>query len=87
MLFDLERESLEDEQTYQDYFDLVPGCYELKVKDKAKDGMIRHWWNRNSNPENIGRDGRIAVYDNDNNLIKELNYDFAEFELFRFRVK
>lgn len=82
-----ERESLEDEQTYQDYFDLVPGCYELKVKDKAKDGMIRHWWNRNSNPENIGRDGRIAVYDNDNNLIKELNYDFAEFELFRFRVK
>ncbi len=83
-----EREMLEDEQVYHDHFEQLPaGCYELKIKDKVEDGMIRHWWNRNSNPENIGRNGRIALYDNNNSLLKELNYDFAEFEIFRFRVK
>ncbi|SMO81317.1 Peptide-N-glycosidase F, C terminal [Saccharicrinis carchari] len=83
-----ERAMLEDEQIYQEHFEqLPPGCYELKVKDKAEDGLIRHWWNRNSNPDNIGRNGRVALYDTDFNLIKELNYDFAEFERFRFRVK
>ena len=83
-----EREMLEDNQIYQEHFEQLPaGCYELKVKDKVEDGMIRHWWNRNSNPEDIGRNGRVALYNNDNNLIKELNYDFADYEIFRFRVK
>ncbi len=83
-----ERESLVDEQEYEEFIEQLPkGCYELRVKDKAEDGMIRHWWYRNSKPEMVGRNGRIAIYDLDFKLIKELKYDFAESEVFRFRVE
>ena len=83
-----ERESLDDEQEYEDFIEqLSAGCYELRLKDKNEDGMIRHWWYRSSNPELIGRNGRIAIYDADRELIKELKYDFSESEVFRFRVE
>ena len=62
------------------------GCYEFKVTDKKEDGMIRQWWFRGSQPELIGRNGRIALMDKELNLIKELKYDFADELSLQFRV-
>ncbi|TKG96307.1 hypothetical protein EYV94_03355 [Puteibacter caeruleilacunae] len=82
-----ERDMMEDEEVYEDFVALEKGCYELKVVDRKEDGMIRQWWYRRSNPDLVGKNGKIAIYDKDHNLLKELKYDFAESETYRFRVE
>lgn len=81
-----ERDSFEDNAVYEDFIELKDGCYELRISDKHEDGMIRQWWYRNSNPELVGKDGKIVIYDQHHNILKELKFDFAESEIFRFRV-
>ncbi len=81
-----ERDEFEDDAVYQDFIELPEGCYELRITDKKEDGMIRQWWFRGSNPELIGRNGRIALMDKDLKLIKELKYDFADELSLQFRV-
>lgn len=83
-----EDSELEDDKSYSINIEELPtGCYELKVSDRAEDGMVRHWWNRNSAPERVGVNGRVAIVDEDGELLKELKYDFAEDEVFRFIIK
>jgi Peptide-N-glycosidase F, C terminal len=82
-----ERESFEDNEDFLQLIKLEKGCYELRIIDRAEDGMVRHWWARNSNPELMGENGKIEVLDIEKNVIKELEYDFAEEEVFRFRVE
>jgi uncharacterized protein YodC (DUF2158 family) len=81
-----ERDEFEDDAVYQDVIELPEGCYEFRITDKKEDGMIRQWWFRGSNPELIGRNGRIALMDKDLNLIKELKYDFADELSQQFRI-
>ena len=82
-----QKEYFEDNEIYEELIELTQGCYELRITDKKEDGMIRHWWNRNSNPELVGENGKIEILDENKKLLKKLNYDFAESEIFRFRVK
>ncbi len=81
-----ERDEFEDDAIYQDVIELPDGCYELRISDKKEDGMIRQWWFRGSQPELIGRNGRIALMDKDLNLIKEMKYDFADELSLQFRI-
>ena len=81
------KDYFEDNEIYEELIELSHGCYELRIIDKKEDGMIRHWWNRNSNPELVGENGKIEILDENKKLLKKLNYDFAESEIFRFRVK
>ncbi len=80
-------EEFKDNRIYEDIIVLPAGCYELKIIDRKGDGMIRHWWLGSSNPELVGENGKIEIVDEDKNLLKRLNYDFAESEIFRFRVE
>jgi len=82
-----ERDQFEDDVIYMDPISLSKGLYEFKLVDRLEDGMIRHWWYRSSDPDKIGRNGRIAVMDMRGNLIKELEYDFAQEIKLRFIVE
>lgn len=82
-----ERNQFEDDVIYMDPIALPRGLYEFKLADRLEDGMIRHWWNRGSDPDKIGRNGRIAIMDMKGNLIKELQYDFAQEIKLRFIVE
>lgn len=82
-----EKEEFYDNEIYEELIELPAGCYEIKITDRKEDGMIRHWWNRNSNPELVGENGKIKILDENKKLLKKLNYDFAESEIFRFRVE
>ncbi|MEN7550169.1 peptide-N-glycosidase F-related protein [Rapidithrix thailandica] len=73
-----ERSILEDEQVYDDVIELEEGCYEFRLTDQAEDGMVRHWWYRNSNPEMIGRNGRVALLSTDGEILVEFPYDFGQ---------
>jgi hypothetical protein len=81
------KDYFEDNEIYEKLIELPTGCYELRIIDHKEDGMIRHWWNRNSNPELVGENGKIEIWDENKKLLKKLNYDFAESEIFRFRVE
>jgi hypothetical protein len=52
-----------------------------------EDGMNRHWWLRNSDPELVGRNGKIEFRSIDGEVIRRFPYDFGQELLFRFRVK
>jgi hypothetical protein len=80
------KEVLEDGEVIDQLVELEDGFYEFRVYDRKEDGMIRQWWYRRSNPDMVGKNGRIAIFDKDHKLLKELKYDFAEQEVFRFRV-
>ncbi len=82
-----QKDNFEDNEIYEELIELSEGCYELKIIDSKEDGMIRHWWNRNSDPELVGENGKIEILNENKKLIKKLKYDFAESEIFRFRVK
>ncbi|TAJ13477.1 hypothetical protein DMA11_08670 [Marinilabiliaceae bacterium JC017] len=82
-----EREKFEDDVLYMDPITLPAGFYEFKLTDIREDGMIRHWWNRSSNPDLIGRNGRIAIMDMKGNLLEELKYDFAQEVTLRFMIE
>ncbi|HHE39058.1 MAG TPA: hypothetical protein ENL20_10875 [Candidatus Cloacimonetes bacterium] len=82
-----EKEGFEDNEIYEELIELPTGCYELKIIDRKEDGMIRQWWYRNSNPGLVGKNGMIEILDEEKNLLKRLKYDFAEAEIFRFRVE
>ena len=82
-----EKEEFEDNEIYEEIIELSAGCYELKIIDRKEDGMIRQWWYRNSNPELVGENGKIEILDENKKLLKRLKYDFAESEIFRFRVE
>lgn len=76
----------EDSTTYNDTIILDKGCYEFRLIDRMEDGMIRHWWNRGSHPELIGRNGKIEIRSMDDEVIRPFYYDFAQEMLYRFRV-
>lgn len=59
----------------------------MKVTEQAQDGMMRHWWYYSTNPELMGENGKIELLDLDKEPLKILKYDFAEQEVFRFRVE
>ncbi len=82
-----EREVFEDSVTYNDKIKLVPGCYEFRLTDDMEDGMNRHWWYRNSNPELVGRNGKIEIRSMEGDTLHAFPYDFGQELLFRFRVR
>lgn len=83
----LKKESFEDNEVYKKLVNLEPGLYELKIIDRREDGMIRQWWYGSSKPELVGKNGKIELLDIDGKLLKKLKYDFAESEIYRFRIE
>jgi hypothetical protein len=81
------KDHFEDNEIFEKLIELSAGYYELKITDRKENGMIRQWWYQNSKPELVGKNGKIEILDENKNLLKKLKYDFAESEIFRFRVE
>ena len=73
--------------TFSDTLTLNPGIYTWIIKDQKQDGMIRHWWERNSNPDKVGINGEILFKNMVGDTIAAPTYDFADFYSLTFRVK
>jgi hypothetical protein len=81
------REDFTVDTLFRDAVKLDPGCYEFRLSDKVEDGMNRHWWYRNENPDLMGKNGKIEFHDVDGNVIRRFPYDFGQEILYRFSVK
>lgn len=79
-------ECLSDSTVYNERITLQAGCYEFRLRDSMEDGMNRHWWYRNSNPELVGINGRIEIHSTGGEVLRTFQYDFGQEILFRFRV-
>jgi hypothetical protein len=75
-----------EDTVFYDRMRLEAGCYEFRLTDRAEDGMNRHWWYRNSNPELIGKNGKIEFHDQEGIILKAFPYDFGQELLYRFRI-
>ncbi len=81
-----QREKFADSTTYNDTIKLEKGCYEFRLIDNMEDGMNRHWWNRNSNPDKVGKNGLIEIRSKKGEILQKFPYDFGQELLLNFRV-
>jgi len=81
-----ERQVFEDDSVYHDRIKLDPGAYDFTFTDKNEDGMIRHWWLRDEDPEKVGENGELKILGTDETEIMNLGYDFAEKRTLQFFV-
>ena len=75
-----------DDKEYADQISLEDGCYEFRLTDAKEDGMLRHWWERNDNPDKVGINGSISINSVNGGVLYQFQYDFGQELLLNFRV-
>ncbi|HPE87001.1 MAG: peptide-N-glycosidase F-related protein [Bacteroidales bacterium] len=71
------REHYPENELVLDTITLFRGAYSFVFYDKNKDGMIRHWWNHYSDPEQVGENGSLRICALDGSVILDLGYDWG----------
>lgn len=82
-----DRAEFPENTTFSDTLIFTTGIYTWIIKDQKQDGMIRHWWERNSNPDKVGINGEILFKNMEGDTIASPTYDFADFYSFTFRIE
>ena len=67
-----------DDSTYRIPIELKPGAYRFVFSDKNEDGLIKHWWLRNDDPDKVGNNGSLKLLRNDDSLLFDFGYDWAQ---------
>ncbi|MBC8256928.1 MAG: hypothetical protein H8E85_06415 [Candidatus Marinimicrobia bacterium] len=68
----------EDDTDYRYEVTLNKGCYQFLFSDKMEDGISKHWWYRNSNPEKIGINGSVEFLSINGKKLYIFNPDFGQ---------
>jgi len=68
----------DDDTEFSYNIKLKKGCYQFLFTDKMEDGISKHWWYRNSNPEKIGINGKIEFISQDGEVLHSFNPDFGQ---------
>ncbi len=76
-----------DDQDYSYNIQLDSGCYQFYFIDDMEDGISEHWWNRNSNPDNVGSNGSIKILSLKGDEIYKFKSDFGQSLNLNFIVK
>ena len=71
-------DSFNDSTEYNFPIKLKTGFYEFLFKDSMEDGISVHWWNRNSEPELVGRNGELQFLKLDGEILHEFLPDFGQ---------
>jgi hypothetical protein len=77
----------EDDTNYRYEVKLNKGCYQFLLTDKMEDGISVHWWNRNSDPDNVGINGSVKILSIDGDELYNFNPDFGQELQLNFVVK
>jgi hypothetical protein len=70
------KNEFEDNAVYDEKINLSDGCYVFLLTDKQRDGMMRHWWERD-HPERIGNNGKISIINIEGDTLKTFPPDFG----------
>ncbi len=77
----------EDSTSYRIPVNLSRGSYQFKFNDNKEDGISRHWWNRNSAPEQVGTDGLVQIESVQGDTLVTFPSDFGQELLLNFIVE
>ena len=83
----LYEDQLLDSTKYEYVVDLTKGCYQFAFRDDMEDGISRHWWNRNSAPEQIGINGTVQIESAAGDTLVTFPADFGQELLLNFIVE
>jgi len=81
------KDNFADSTEYNIPVKLENGCYQFRFTDRMEDGISIHWWNRNSNPDQVGINGRIAILSTEGKELKVFKPDFGQELLLNFTVR
>ena len=86
MIFYFE-DKFEDNKEYNFDIELNEGCYQILFKDTMEDGISKHWWYHNSDPEKVGINGSVNIFSMDGEELHSFKPDFGQELLLNFLVK
>lgn len=66
---------------------LEDGCYQFRFTDDREDGISVHWWNRNSDPEQVGINGSVSILTKEGEELHVFKHDFGNELLLNFLVE
>ncbi len=75
----IERDDLEDNTLYVDEFNLMPGCYKIRIEDSADDGL--YWWHSSTQGT-----GSFKLKDSDGYNLEVFEPEFGRFAEYEFVV-
>lgn len=67
-----------DDSDYAYTIKLKNGCYQFLFTDKMEDGISKHWWYRDSDPDKVGINGSVKFLSLDGEELLSFNPDFGQ---------
>ena len=80
-------DNFKDDKEYIYDIILKEGCYQFSFVDIMEDGISKHWWYRNSNPEKIGINGSVKLLTINDEELYRFKADFGQELRLNFLVK
>ncbi len=71
-------DNFEDDTDYRYKIKLNKGCYQFLLTDKIEDGISKHWWYRNSDPDKVGINGSVKILSADGDILHNFKPDFGQ---------
>ena len=71
-------DNFSDDTNYRYEVKLAKGCYQFLFTDEMEDGISKHWWNRNSDPDKVGLNGSIKILSIDGDELYNFKSDFGQ---------
>jgi hypothetical protein len=80
-------DDFEDDTDYTYNVKLNKGCYQFLFTDKMEDGISKHWWYRNSDPDKVGINGSVKILSTEGEELHTFKPDFGQELQLNFMVE
>ena len=80
-----QKNEFEDSVIYREQIFLENGCYVFLLTDKQRDGMMKHWWEK-EHPERMGINGKIYITSVGGDTLQKFSPDFGAELRFCFSI-
>jgi len=71
-------EKFVDDTDYGYLIELNSGCYQVLLTDDMEDGISKHWWYRNSDPDKVGMNGSVKIISTNGKELHIFKSDFGQ---------
>ena len=80
-------DDFEDDTDYTYNVKLNKGCYQFLFTDKMEDGISKHWWYRNSDPDKVGINGSVKILSTEGEELYTFKPNFGQELQLNFMVE
>ena len=80
-------DDFEDDTDHTYIVKLNKDCYQFLFTDKMEDGISKHWWYRNSDPDKVGINGSVKILSTEGEELHTFKPDFGQELQLNFMVE